>query len=348
MALLFTLTRKEKHLERVFSKCNAANDLRQQEFHAAATIQWWFRTLIHSKHVKTLHSCAVIIQKKYRAYVTRKSYRKLVQLVMLKIVRTYHDMMATRIQALWRAFITRKVKADYYRRQEYLNALVLKNKFVESRLHEIEEINRFRQEVEIMEKEKAEMIYNYRKTHYLLSTKSIRGIYNSQHKPCPEKECALLACSPLSSNERTKQETDKTKSCLKQIKVDADEQIIKTKFLPPVRVTKIQGPFRKPREVQRIRYKEQSSSSSDYQSVNVAQKLQRQNEWSKQIIDEDFLRWTKPPSQHNKSLNISLPYIRPDYGTKFFREERVNSGINCKPFQNVVSPIPYFDQVEKN
>ena len=353
MAYFYTCVAKKRYSEIYFTFHKNADELRQDERNSAIKIQSWFRSLKVQKHIEFLHTCAVMIQKTYRAYVTRKLYRGLIQNLMAHLMKEYYDIMATKIQAQWRGYFIRKYRANYYTRKEYLQALVLKNELVTLHLKEVDEINKFNKEIKIMENGEAARLYSHRKMHYLLSTKVCHGIYNSPINPNPHEESALLAAKPLSSAERVELKCKKWEKYLRTatgIPSDNQGDHENIPMLPPIKGSKPQGPFRTPEEVQKQRYKELLPSlrvATDYQSVEEARSQLHQDEWTKRIIDQAFLPSSKQAYKYQATLHTSSSYGRLDYGTKHFRDEQAVKDIHTKPFQRVVSPIPFFDQLGK-
>jgi len=353
MAYLHSIT-KQKYSDSFFTFHKVTEELRLVERNSAIKIQSWFRSLKVQRHIRFLHECAVIIQKTYRAYLARKFYRRLVQDVLAYLMKVHYDMMATKIQARWRGYFVRKFKADYYSRKEYLDALVVKNERTILHLKEVDEINKFNREIETMEKEEAAKLYTLRKTHYLLSTKVCGGIYNSPKNPCPQIEAALHAATPLSHEEREELKAKKHEKYLKSatgIRYDDDEDLQNVISLPPIKGSKPQGPFRTPQEVQKQRYKELLPSlrvATNYESVEEARTHLHQDEWTKRVIDQAFLPSSKRTYTYQPTLHTSSSYGRLAYGTKHFRDEQTDKVIHSKPFQRVVSPIPFLDQLGKS
>ena len=106
------------------------------------------------------------------------------------------------------------------------------------------------------------ILYNLRKTHYLLSTEVRDGIYNSPSNPRPCIEAALKSVSPLSSTERkiiaNKSRAKRRQSAvvgIPTIKENALDEVRKAKDLPALLKTKPQGPFRRPESVREQRLK---------------------------------------------------------------------------------------------
>lgn len=354
MAYFHTLVQNERFSKTFFTlnKDSTANG--SIERRSAIKIQSWYRSLKVQKHIKFLQNNATKIQKMYKAYVTRKFYREQVQKLMSQLMKEYYDSLATKIQARWRGYFVRKYKADFYTRKAYLDALVVKNETVLLKLKKIDEVNKFNKEIEMVEKENAAKLYENRKTHYLLSTNVCRGVYNSPQNPKSEKEAALSFVAPLSAAERENLESRKRENYLKTATgIPQESQLelskIKDKVLPPIKSVKPQGPFREPVEVQKQRFKPLLPTlrvATDYQSVEEARTTLRQQEWTKEIIDQPFLPSSKQIYEYQPTLHASTSYGKVNYGTKHFRDE-LKRDIDQKSFQRVVSPIPYFDQLGK-
>jgi len=357
MAYLHDLTQSDVGYSHCFFLLHKqANVVRKKELTSAIRIQSWFRSLKVQLHIKFLNSCAIVIQKTYRGYVTRKFYRQLVHDVMSTLMKIHYDEMATKIQARWRGYYVRKFKADYYCRKNYLEGLVKKNEQTLVYLHQVGETNKFKREMELHNKIAKEDIYNLRSTHYILSTKVCNGIYNSPMAPPVEKESRLKAVNPLSCEERDSLKEEKQEMFLRSvtgiprhhIEDDTKTQLI----LPPLCSSRPQGPFRTPAEVQKQRYKELEPTlrvATDYFSVEKAHASLYQDEWTKRVIDHKFLPSQKSGEEYQPALHTTSSYGRLKYGTKHFRDEgNPEKVIHKKTFQRVVSPIPCFDQVGKS
>lgn len=97
----------------------------------------------------------------------------------------FYDLQATKIQALWRGYKSRKTKPEkhnFYKRKKYLQAVNLQNEII------TEQLSRFKQQRD-EEKyklkaitEENNIIQEARRTHYLLSTRQIQGVYDPRNK----------------------------------------------------------------------------------------------------------------------------------------------------------------------
>lgn len=334
----------------LFSRVEAADEVRRKETAAVILIQSWFRGERVREYIRHLHRCAVILQRNYRAHVDRTIYRQKVWMKLHALRQAYYAEKAVKIQRRWRGYYTRKYIFDFAARKSYLEALQITNEHVRKQLNEVKKQAILTKEKEIIAKKQEEKIYNARKQHYMLSTEVSDGVYRRN----PVKESELASVLPLSGNERETIERSKIIAFLNTatgIPTPRQQEAIlrgtKSPPLPPIKTEKPQGPFRSPQSTQRQRYKKLEPTlrvATDYQSQDQTRTCLRAEEWTKRIVDDKFLPSTKrhigyQPLLHSTSSFGSLPY-----GTKHFRNVDHNKDIQKKEFKRLVEPIPLFDQ----
>jgi hypothetical protein len=118
--------------------------------------------------------------------------------------------------------------------------------------------------------------------------------------------------------------------------------------LPPVR-PKVQGPFKYPEEVLRLKYKPLQPTlrvATDFKSVETARAELKAEEWRQRVIDEKFVPFSKEHHKYQPLLHTRSPYEKPHYGTKHFREEDITKNMSQKTFRTLVPRIPLFDQAD--
>lgn len=328
---------------------------RKKEGDAAVKIHSWFRRIQVQKYLRHQHECATLIQRAYRAYTTRKWYRRKVQEKVIELMKSYYDEMATKIQSLWKGYFTRKYKFNFYTRKTYLDALLLKNESIRLELEQIGLENCTRKREEETQKQMNLVTMEMRKNHHLLSTAVCPGIYNNSMESL---ECSIRNMKPFSKKERLTMKQKKMERHLKTctgIPFKNDDDNIKplnirnSHTLPPLR-QKPQGPFRLPNDVAKQRYKELEPTlrvATDFQSADTARVKLRDEELTKRIIDNKFLPSTRNKDHYLSSLHRTSDFQKPDYGSKHFREPHQEKFVQETAFQRVVSPIPYFDKLGK-
>eukprot|EP00112_Aurelia_sp_Birch-Aquarium-sp1_P006293 Seg1697.10_Seg1697.9 transcript_id=Seg1697.10_Seg1697.9/GoldUCD/mRNA.D3Y31 product="Spermatogenesis-associated protein 17" protein_id=Seg1697.10_Seg1697.9/GoldUCD/D3Y31 len=336
-----------------------AEDARRNEFENAIKIQSWFRAEKVRAYIRHLHHCAIIIQKNFRAHVDRAIYRRLVQIKLQQMRQKYYDDMATKIQTQWRGYYVRKYIFNYYARKKYLLALVDRNELVRKEL-EVISMQRTAEESRQKEEKKQEAKEEEsRKQHYLISTKVRPGIYASPLKrpQVSQRELELRAAKPLSTDERYMIARQKLARSLKSGYVDTSSELDRylkrpesPEPLPPIPSTKVQGPFRNPASVLTQRYKRLEPTlrvATSYRSVEESRSKLKAEEWTKRVIEDKFLPFTKQQERYIPLLDKKTIHGRLAYGTKHFRDEDEQQRITEKPFQRFVSPIPVFEKLGK-
>lgn len=354
MAHLHNLT-SQKHSGKLFQLYNMANEFQQRELLSVIKIQSWWRSLKTRMRLKFVFDCAITIQRTYRAFASRKNFRNMVASTVWKLSNDHYNKQVVKIQRRWRGYYVRKYKSDYYARKAFLKGLVIKNEKMSELLKEIGDANKRKNEAEATKKMEQAMVYNLRKQHYLVGTKVMPGVYNSDL----EKEQAMRVLPPLTSSERqlfgkTKQDQLELAKLDEQVSVKKRMEEMKGKPLPPIKTSKVpQGPFRNPHEVLEQRYKAFCPSlrvQTEYESAEFARIRLNQKSWASRVVDEKFKPSTKGNAMdcRKSKLRTSSCYRRLDYGTKHFRGAVPKLGAaHTTPFQNVVSPIPLFDKFGK-
>jgi len=355
MAYIYQICTQYKYSETFFSSQQHANKFRAKETIAAVKIQSWFRSSKTRSTIKFLHDSAVVVQKEFRAYITRKRYRHMMFECVKNMMQQYYDKQATKVQAIWRGYAARTFKANYYRQKAYLEGLKARNKKTLEYLKQHDETRKLKDADQRSKEDAMARLHNLRRTHYLLSTKVRGGIYNSKTNPSPDMEAALIAASPYSSSERESIDAKKREShsrlmvgSMIGIPTNCDDDAEKK---PSSEATRPQGPFRNPDEVQKQRMKSLRPTlrvETNYKSAELARNEMYRNESAKCIIDMKFI-----PSRKSIKI-IQGPILRTaacyktlQYGSQHFRDCGRSSGIHDNVFRSVLPPIPLFDQFGK-
>jgi len=335
----------------IYKRQQEAELFREKEFRAAVKIQSWWRGVRLRSYLTFLHKQATIIQATYRGYTARLQYSDLVDEEVNKMKNKYYGEMATKIQARWRGYHTRKYKHNFKARKQYLEAVLERNSEVREALNHYVEAQREEKEIARRIQEEEEKMLQARRHHYLQSTYQINGVYASSWYPQNEFENRLRSVKPLSKEERAKLFPNKNKNHV-ELETDqsAHDNKEKTGDLPPLRnpPKKMQGPFRAPGVVRAQRYRSLSPTlrvSTAYDSHIQQRKNESNAEWVKRIQNEPMRANGIPRKSYEPLLHTQSPYGQIPYGSKYFREEsnkRVTS-----PFKSVVPPIPIFDKFGK-
>uniref|UniRef100_A0A8C5TH81 Spermatogenesis associated 17 n=1 Tax=Malurus cyaneus samueli TaxID=2593467 RepID=A0A8C5TH81_9PASS len=289
----------------------AIDEERIRKYKAALKIQSWFRGCRVRVYLRYLNKMAVLMQKCWRGYLRRKYFRETVEVekYFLKFCLVISNISFLQIQKRWRGYYVRKYIHDFYTLKKYLNGVSLNNILVRGELKEYADMKEKEEEIEALEKKEKEKNYQARRTHYLLSTAQIPGIYNSPRRISPDPmELLLQQSKPLTHK---KQEG---KELLPQNK-------------PLVLPYSFQGPFRDHAEVLWQRYKPLDPTLRVAESSNSppakAKERPRRGEWRHLIHENEFLPFSshhKNDEKYEPSLHRSGKYGREAYGTKHFRD----------------------------
>jgi len=300
------------------------------------------------KRYKHLIKCATMIQSLYRGFRQRKLFHNFVELTVETMRASYYDLQATKIQSVFRGYMSRKTIHNFYARKKYLEMVVLQNQIVKDHLHQYK-----CQQAEEKSKLKAvadekQIIYQARKTHYLLSTTQISGVYDPRVKNGKRREPMeqmLKTVAPLGKLERK----PKLPAIGEQSSSSEHAKIVeKARRLPQP-----QGPFRKTREsVIEQRYRQLNPSlrvSEPYEThIDEARQQLRFDDMMKRIKADRFLPVMKCRDEpHQQLLHTTSPYGHINYGNKHFRAYKAGTEIQSPKntrFRTVVSPIPFFDK----
>ncbi|KAL9959002.1 hypothetical protein ACROYT_G036083 [Oculina patagonica] len=350
---------RRKVVEQLYEEKRDAEEQRNREFQAALKIQCWFRGTKVRAYLKFLHFCATTIQRHFRGHKGREIYRRLVQENLAKMRIDFYNRQATIIQKFWRGFYIRKYVYNYYSRKKYLEGVVTKNEIVRKELDEFAIKSRQEKELKKDLEEKLTKQTKARKTHYLISTHQIPGVYNSPfYPPQPSaKEIELRNARPLSHRSRRKLRSQLPSDAAEILNYSQSIKIVSRESnsppLPPISMkstAKVQGPFRTPDEVWQQRHKPLNPSlrvATSYVSAEDARADMKANEWVTRLIDDKFVPFTHRERPYDPLLHTTSQYGSLPYGTKHFREEDSERHITPSRFQTVVSPIPVFEQFGK-
>ncbi|KAI0208012.1 Spermatogenesis-associated protein 17 [Lamellibrachia satsuma] len=292
------------------------------DYCAARNIQSWFRSLRVRSYIKYLNRQAVQIQRRWRGLVGRAYFVQcLLKKVELLQMGLYHGC-ATTIQTVWRGHSVRVRVLDFYKRNKYLKALTVANAIARQKLAEYREFLDAKEDEERRAREAAALAVHLRKTHYLVSTSQVPGVYNSPYRERPtEMETRLKAVE--------------TKICKRKKKKPEDPP----RNLPPL-PQKQMGPFLEPWEVQRQRYRPPRPSlraQSDFYSVEKARKQMKLDDWMATIGNDRMeIRRTRPPPYVEDITTRGNTFATRGYGIDRFRDEFPEKFLAGKDFKLVV------------
>ncbi|XP_041353218.1 spermatogenesis-associated protein 17-like [Gigantopelta aegis] len=321
---------------------NEAEEQRTLEYLAARRIQAWFRGTRSRSYLKFLNRCATNVQRAWRGFLGRRYFRILVKNSVFIMKLNFYNTMAWKIQKVWRGYYVRKYISNYYSRKRYLEALQVKNEIFRTELTEFAE-----QQAQIRERIAEQALRKQQelsafKTHYLVSTEVIPGIYNSPYQPYPsDEELLLRSVKPVIR--RKKKQTDGYMFDPAWLSYNQP----RPDSLPPLN-NKPQGPFREPQEVQNQRYKPFQPSlrvSTSFYSLEKARDEMKAEEWVTRLIDDKFIPFSKLEKPYQRLLYTTSKFGHLPYGSKYFREEQADKHVTPKSFKTIVPPIPIFSKL---
>lgn len=161
----------------VLSALAAAHEAAPVEVFAATKIQATFHMFREGKQYRRVRRCVVTIQRVYRGYVARKRLHAEAQHAELVLQRAMYDYFATRIQACYRGFHSRRHISHYAATKRYVQEVTARSAAV---CEEAEQL-RIQQEAALQAEAHARDLAAYtaatENVHHLVSTAAIGGVY---------------------------------------------------------------------------------------------------------------------------------------------------------------------------
>ncbi|KAI8928264.1 hypothetical protein BC831DRAFT_449110 [Entophlyctis helioformis] len=166
MALAFARIWRQHSTDAIndfFRLSKDAEDNRKREYEAAAIIQRHWRGYVCRTYFSSLTSLALRLQKTIRGYRGRlKAAEIAIDLSRKRRFRFYNGM-ATKIQRVWRGYISRKHKFDFYARKRYIAQVSAKQKTA------------FAAQQILLLEEKLDKAAGFR--HHLVGTQAVPGVF---------------------------------------------------------------------------------------------------------------------------------------------------------------------------
>ncbi|EQB78587.1 hypothetical protein CB1_001073077 [Camelus ferus] len=139
-----------------------------------------------------------------------------------------------------------------------------------------------------LEREEKKRDYQARKTHYLLSTKQIPGIYNSPFRKDPDPwELRLQKAKPL-THRRPKVKQTHSVSLSDWLACTSARSFPRSEILPPIDRKPCQGPFRPVAEVLEQRYRPLEPTlrvADPLDGLKEARREVQRQEWARNVND---------------------------------------------------------------
>ena len=376
-------TKRQKIVDTAFEVYREAAEKKKLEYNSAVKIQAWFRGLRVRAYLRILNNAAVTIQKNFRGYLARKVCRIRVKECLGKMRVDFYHKNAACIQRFWRGYYVRKYVHNYYALKAYLEGLTLKNEAILEQLNTYEAQTREEERARTQKLVKLNFEREACQKHYMMSTESMAGVFKPPHKAAPHpletamcnlridvqamkriqhpKKINTIRCLPYDGEIYSSATSVSTKdpqrlialgeSCISPALVFAANGTSNGQssynILPPI-PTKVQGPFKKPEQVMQQKFKPLQPTlrvATSYESVEIARAEIKAKEWRQRIHDNKFLPFSKQFYSNQPGLNSSLPFNRPAYGNKHFRESDSFKNTSKVDFNTNIPCIPIFEKL---
>ncbi|XP_014276581.1 spermatogenesis-associated protein 17 [Halyomorpha halys] len=149
------------------------------KYKAATAIQRWVRGFLTRNHMTKLNKAAIVIQRYYRGYLGRQIEKDYVNHYFITHIHNEYNRYATIIQSYWRGYCVRKV-FDFKKLKEWQKKVVAENEHLVKKMHKFHnmesDFSKYIKEKDLMNW----IVYIVFKTHHMVRTYSIPGIYSTQ------------------------------------------------------------------------------------------------------------------------------------------------------------------------
>ncbi|KAJ3189828.1 spermatogenesis-associated protein 17 [Gaertneriomyces sp. JEL0708] len=162
-----------------FERAKDAEANYERETAAAVKIQTAWRGSSVRQNVRRLAEAALILQRCVRGYLTRVELAKRFQELHIAALDAYYNASATRIQCVYRGYISRKKAFDYYKRKRWITDLAerMEKKRQAVEQQQQEKIAQWREQQERDEAKRKERLAG--NLHHLVGTKGILGVWSA-------------------------------------------------------------------------------------------------------------------------------------------------------------------------
>ncbi|XP_037091210.1 spermatogenesis-associated protein 17-like [Pollicipes pollicipes] len=310
--------------ELVVLKHYEADRVRVHEYEAAVHLQSWFHGCRVRDRLHQLDLKAVVIQQHWRGYLGRRSYRRLLQATVLQAQADYYRHQATLIQKTWRGFRSRLYIFNFAEWKGYLT-------FVEEQNNDLQvqcgkESRRTDEERKTVCSSEIRHRRALVKTHHMISTKAIPGVYNSPYsrdKVGMERYLASIRF-PVHPKKPVKG-TEAARAA------DPGAPNVQGPFLPPLE---------RRQRVEQRRACPSLRAAEPFAHTEEAFKQQRRMAEVHRVSDEPF---RSPPARVFPpvlpSVHAAVPYQRPPQ----FRQTDRSRFVVARDFRRVLQPVATFD-----
>jgi hypothetical protein len=267
--------------------------------------------------------------------VGRAIYRKKLDAAVKKMMLDFYNDQATIIQKRWRGFFVRKYVHNYYARKHYLAMVEKKNSMIRERLDEYNQQTKQEMAKHLQDMRQKRVEEEAKKTHFLMSTAQIPGVYNSPYRIYPHEMEFFMknAKYPV----KPKSEASELKKSNSMSNSTGDE-------LPPIK--KVQGPFRNMREVSNQRNKPLNPTlrvQTSYLHLEEAREQMKLDEWRTRLVDDVFQPFTQYRYPYQRLMHGTTEYG--DLPDNYLRTEEPEKHVSSEDFKRVVSPVPVLERL---
>eukprot|EP00899_Mesostigma_viride_P021904 jgi/Mesvir1/29715/Mv00948-RA.1 len=170
---------KEHLIDMYFERTRVAEECRQRETAAAIRIQSVWRGVMVREELRRLHRTATLIQRMYRGHlgrdradVARREYNR-------RMRTQYFNHAAGTIQRWYRGYHSRKFKHSFLARKAYIQSVLAKTDVLKSEMEAKYQAQVAEAEAAAEAARQAEEQEFMRKSHHLLSTATVPGVFSS-------------------------------------------------------------------------------------------------------------------------------------------------------------------------
>jgi myosin heavy subunit len=272
-----------------------AEETREVERLACVKLQAWWRMMGTIRRIERMQMAARMLQRNTKAALAKIAYRKkIIERLQERRRKAYHNG-AVLMQSLWRGYWSRKTIHDYYGRWiPYMDKIKDDSVKVTAALAEF----RAKEEGRLASEKRAAINRKHAlkvsREHHLLGTTMITGVYDSQRTAGPVSEQELRAS--VKDLHLTRAPAMHLTRFGQQLSQWDGYQPGSSK---PTTLRPIQGPFKSPDEVARIKNLQPMLSlraQTDFRSLERSTDFDKEQDWHKRVNPgfQPFNQTTKP------------------------------------------------------
>eukprot|EP00056_Hartaetosiga_gracilis_P014477 m.240671 g.240671 ORF g.240671 m.240671 type:complete len:349 (-) comp15736_c0_seq1:104-1150(-) len=323
-----------------------ARKYRQIEWDAAVCIQSAWRGFKQRRVVKKWINSALMIQKVFRGLKERQKYDYLVKTKLQDKRKRQFDAVATKIQAAWRGYVSRKRVLDFYGRRAYLKEVHAHNEAIKREMEAFEAEQEHIRQQQQAEKKKKKQLRQLERQHHMLSTHAQKGVISRQFGE--DAEVTVRAVTRLRSVHKTMQ-----KKLTPKKKHETLASTMKKRPQTQQPAATQQGPFLQPLQLDKIRHKKEKTSlarMNDYEPPRKPEEIFARKDDGN--VFKPFANTAELQPKKEPSIFMSSNYIgfgpsdtKETYGRQTFRPEQLRSKDDSRAFATTVKGVTVFDDI---